>query len=72
VLGRLVDQSRDWRTAKGDGWLLPFASERSSEASDAVDGMASERSGEASDAVDGTAGAQLLPPGLLDMQRVRQ
>jgi 8-oxo-dGTP diphosphatase len=57
VLGRLVDQSRDWRTAKGDGWLLPFASERSSEASDAVGGM---------------AGAQLLPPGLLDMQRVRQ
>jgi 8-oxo-dGTP diphosphatase len=57
VLGRLVGQAQDWRTAKGDGWLLPFASERSSEASDAVDGM---------------AGAVPLPPGSLDMQRVRQ
>jgi 8-oxo-dGTP diphosphatase len=42
VLGRLADRTRDWYTAKGDGWLLPFASERP------------------------------LPPGSLDMQRVRQ
>lgn len=57
VLGRLVDQSRDWRTAKGDGWLVPFASERQSEGSHAVGGI---------------AGRRPLSPWLLDMQRVRQ